>query len=250
MDYKSFLSLVEDRRSCRRFRPDPVPGAVVEKILEAGRHAPSAGNSQPWEFVVVEDPETKRKMSRSIVLLYKEAKRRDPTFNFKVAVQPQLFTAPVLIVICGDRRLQQAYPLLLRRNVLLRQSLAICAYAMQLAATSLGLATAWATIQGGPPEAEVRSLLGIPDVYTVDHIMPLGFPDTEKESNDRFLRPVKERAPFRRELEEIVHYECYDTDKFRTDEKLEEFIWSKTVTRIPSHQDSGYPVPAEGRKGL
>ncbi|MCK4222209.1 MAG: nitroreductase family protein [Dehalococcoidia bacterium] len=235
VDYEGLLELIRYRRSVRRFRSDPVPGEMVEKVLEAARHAPSAGNSQPWEFVVVEDPETKKKMSRSIVSLYKEAKRRDPTFNFKVAVQPHLFTAPVLIVICGDRRLQEAYPVLLRRNVLLRQSLAVCAYAMQLAATSLGLATAWATIQGGPPEAEVRSLLGIPDVYTVDHIMPLGYPDTEKESKDRFLRPVTERAPFRRALQEIVHYEHYDGGKFRTDENVEEFIWSRTVTRIPSH---------------
>lgn len=249
MDYENLLMLVKSRRSCRRFRPDPVPGAAVEKILEVARYAPSAGNSQPWEFVVVEDPETKRKISRSIVSLYKEARRRDPTFNFKVAVQPHLFTAPVLIVVCGDRRLQEAYPVLMRRNVLLRQSLAVCAYAMQLAATSLGLATAWGTIQGGSPETEVRRLLGIPDVYTVDHIMPLGYPDTERERRDRSLRPVKERAPYRRELEEIIHYECYDTDKFRTDDKLEEFIWSKTVTRIPSHQDSGYPVPSEGRRG-
>ena len=234
MDYESFLSLVADRRSCRRYRPDPVPGGAVEKILEAGRHAPSAGNSQPWEFVVVRDPETKKKISRSIVSLYKEARRREPTFNFKVAVQPHLFTAPVLIVVCGDRRLQEAYPVLMRRNVLLRQSLALCAYAMQLAATSLGLATAWGTIQGGSPEMEVRRLLGIPDVYTVDHIMPLGYPDTERERRDRSLRVVRERAPYRRALEEIIHYECYDTDKFRTDDKLEEFIWSRTVTRIAS----------------
>ncbi len=234
MDYESFLSLVADRRSCRRYKPDPVPGGVVEKILEAGRHAPSAGNSQPWEFVVVRDAEVKKRISRSIVSLYKEARRREPTFNFKVAVQPHLFTAPVLIVVCGDRRLQEAYPVLMRRNVLLRQSLAICAYAMQLAATSLGLATAWGTIQGGSPEMEVRRLLGIPDVYTVDHIMPLGYPDTERERRDRSLRLVRERASYRRALEEIIHYECYDRDKFRTDDKLEEFIWSKTVTRIPS----------------
>lgn len=234
MDYEDFLMLVKNRRSCRRFKPEPVPKEAVDKVLEAGRHAPSAGNSQPWEFVVVRDPEMRKSISRSIVALYKEARRRDPTFNLKVAVQPHLFTAPVLIVVCGDRRLQQAYPVLMRRNVLLRQSLAVCAYAMQLAATSLGLATAWGTIQGGSPETEVRRLLMIPDVYTVDHIMPLGYPDIERERRERSLRQVKERAPYRRRLEEITHYEFYDGDKFRTDDRLEEFIWSRTVTRIPS----------------
>jgi hypothetical protein len=76
-------------------------------------------------------------------------------------------------------------------------------------------------------------LLGIPDVYTVDHIVPLGYPDEEKEKRDKTLRPVRERASLRRELNEIVHYERYDMKKFRSDEKVKEFIWSKTVTRIP-----------------
>ena len=233
MNYDSLLELVRSRRSVRRFRPDPVPKETVEKILEVSRYAPSAGNAQPWEFVVVEDSATKKSISKNIVSLYREAKRRDPTFNFKVAVQPHLFTAPVLIVVCGDKRLQQAYPVLLRGNVLLRQSLAICIYAIQLAAASFGLATAWATIQGGSPEIEVKKLLGIPDVYTVDHIVPLGYPDVEKEERDKSLRRVRERAPFRRELQEIVHYGHYDMGKFRTDENIKEFIWSKTVTRIP-----------------
>jgi hypothetical protein len=82
-------------------------------------------------------------------------------------------------------------------------------------------------------ETQIRKLLGIPDVYTIDHIIPLGYPDEEKEKSNKALRPVRERAPFRRELDEIVHYEHYDKGKFRSDEQIKEFIWSKTVTRIP-----------------
>jgi len=47
-------------------------------------------------------------------------------------------------------------------------------------------------------------LLGIPDVYTVDHIIPLGYPDEEEEKSDKALCPVRERASFRRELAEKV----------------------------------------------
>jgi len=82
-------------------------------------------------------------------------------------------------------------------------------------------------------EIQIRQLLGIPDVYTVDHIVPLGYPDEEKEKSDKALRPVRERASVRRELDEIVHYERYEMGKFRSDEKVKDFIWSKTVTRIP-----------------
>ena len=53
MDYDDFLSLIKQRRSIRRFKPDPIPDDVVDKILEAARWAPSCGNSQPWELIAV-----------------------------------------------------------------------------------------------------------------------------------------------------------------------------------------------------
>ena len=233
MSYDDFLELVKKRRSLRRFKPDPVPKEIVEKVLEAARHSPSAGNSQPWEFVVVQDPETKRSITQSINSGYKKIRKADTTMYWAVAVQPHLATAPVLIVVCGDRRLQETYPAHLPGEILLHQSLAISIYTLQLAAASFGLATAWATMQTELRETQIRKILGIPDVYTVDHIVPLGYPDEEKEKSEEALRPVRERASFRRELAEIVHYEHYDMGKFRSDEKLKEFIWSKTVTRIP-----------------
>ena len=233
MSYEDFLELVKKRRSFRRFKPDPVPKEILEKVLEAARHSPSAGNSQPWEFVVVQDAATKRSITQSITSGYKKIGKADPTMYWAVAVQPHLSTAPVLIVVCGDQRLQKTYPVHLPGEVLLRQSLAISIYTLQLAAASLGLATAWATMQTELRETQIRKLLGIPDVYTVDHIIPLGYPDEEKEKSEKALRPVRERASFRRELAEIVHYEHYDMGKFRSDEKVKEFIWSKTVTRIP-----------------
>jgi nitroreductase len=233
LSYEDFLELVKKRRSFRRFKPDPVPKEIVEKVLEAARHSPSAGNSQPWEFVVVQDAATKRSLTQSITSGYKKIRKADPTMYWAVAVQPHLATAPVLIVVCGDRRLQKTYPVHLPEEVLLRQSLAISIYTLQLAAASLGLATAWATMQTELRETQIRKLLGIPNVYTVDHIIPLGYPDEEKGKSEKALRPVRERASFRRELAEIVHYEHYDVGKFRSDEKVKEFIWSKTVTRIP-----------------
>jgi nitroreductase len=233
MQYDDFLELVKKRRSFRRYKPDPVPQDMIEKVLEAARNAPSAGNSQPWEFVVVQDAEAKKNITQSITSGYKELHKADPTMYWAVAVQPHLATAPVLIIVCGDRRLEVTYPVHLPREVLLRQSLAITIYTLQLAAASFGLATAWGTMQTEAREIQIRKLLGIPDVYTVDHIIPLGYPDEEKEKSSKALRPVRERAPSRRGLDEIVHYEHYDKNKFRSDEEIKEFIWSKTVTRIP-----------------
>jgi nitroreductase len=229
VNYDSFLELVKKRRSIRRFKADPIPRETVGKILEAARHAPSAANSQPWEFVVVEDTMTKKNIVKA--LSYEKVRKMDPTFYFEVSVQAYLGTAPVLVLICGDKRVEQAYPSFMEGEILLRQSLAVCIYTMQLAAASCGLATAWATI--GKGEIAIKKLLGIPDVYTVDHIIPLAYPDEEKEVESQTLCPVRERAPLRRELREIVHYGHYDIEKFRSEKEVTDFIWGKTVTRIP-----------------
>lgn len=229
MNYDSLLELVKKRRSVRRFKADTIPREIVEKIIEAARHAPSAANSQPWEFVVVEDTSTKRSIVKA--LSYGKVRKMDPTFYFGASVQAHLGKAPVLILICGDKRVQPAYPNFMEGDILLRQSLAICIYTMQLAATSLGLATAWATI--GKGEIAIKKLLGIPDIYTVDHIMPLAYSDEKNEVASQTLLPVRERACLRRELKEIVHYGSYDMGKFRSEKEVRDFIWNKTVTRVP-----------------
>jgi nitroreductase len=233
MSYQNLLDIIRNRRSCRRFKADPLPEGMVEKVLEAARLSPSAGNSQPWEFVVVRDAETRKSISKGLGSSYKPMHEIDPDFYYPVSVQPHLHTAPVLIVVIGDTRLTQTYPKSLEGIILIRQSLAVCVYAIQLAAASLGIASAWATIQVPARERVVRELLGIPEVYTVDHIIPLGYPDEEKEWKAQALKPVRERANSRRELGEIIHYERYDMEKFRSDEQVKEFVWSKSVTRVP-----------------
>jgi nitroreductase len=233
MNYDDLLGLVKKRRSFRRFKSESVPKEIIRKVLEVGRYVPSAGNAQPWEFLVVEDKKMKKDITMSIVKDGARGRDKDPTMYVEVAVQPHLHTAPVLILVCGDPRLNATFPVWLDGNTLTRQSLAICIYAIQLAAESLGLATAWATIQGGTRETAIKELMGIPAGFTVDHIIPLGYADEEKEKRTGPLAPVLERAPQRRELDEIVHYEHYDMKKYRSDEEVKKFIWSKSVTRIP-----------------
>jgi 5,6-dimethylbenzimidazole synthase len=231
-DYETILRLATERRSVRRFRPDPVARELVEMVLDVARRAPSAANSQPWEFVVVEEAESRRAVARAAASLFAEGRKRDPTFSWSVSVQPFLGQAPVLIVVLGDRRMLEAYPSILRGNVLLRQSLANCVYGLQLAATSLGLATAWGTLQGGHPEDEIRELLGIPKEFTVDHIVPLGYPDDGEGARAAALEPARRRAHCRRPLDEVARWGHYDMSRARSDEAARDFIWSETVTRV------------------
>ena len=60
----SLVDVVLSRRSIRRYRQKEIPRYILEKILEAGRQAPSAANRQPWHFIVITDHEIKKKLSQ------------------------------------------------------------------------------------------------------------------------------------------------------------------------------------------
>ena len=53
MDIDHLINLLKSRRSIRAYKPDPIPDEFIQKIIEAARWAPSGGNSQPWEFIVI-----------------------------------------------------------------------------------------------------------------------------------------------------------------------------------------------------
>ena len=72
MEYESLLELVKQRRSIHRFKTDPIPDEYVEKILEVARWAPSGMNMQPWEFVVVKEPELRAQIVKYIDEDYKD----------------------------------------------------------------------------------------------------------------------------------------------------------------------------------
>ena len=56
------LEVLTSRKSIRRYKPDPIPDEMLDKILEAARWAPTGENYQPWRLIVIRDPETKRKI--------------------------------------------------------------------------------------------------------------------------------------------------------------------------------------------
>jgi nitroreductase len=84
---ESLLSLFRDRRSIRRYRPDPVPDEMVQEILEAGRWAPSAGNLQPWTFIVIRD-----RLMREQIAVYAD---------YAGSHRTHVAEASLLIVLCG-----------------------------------------------------------------------------------------------------------------------------------------------------
>ncbi len=167
---------IKSRRSVRAFTQKNVSEEEVEKLIDAARWAPSAGNIQPWEFIVVRKPETKRKLSIAAL---------DQTF---------IEEAPVVIVVCANQiRSGRGYG---ARGIHLYclQDTAAATQNLLLAACARDLATCWI---GAFREEEARKALNLPEGIRPVAIIPLGYP------------AKKPMARSRRPLSEILYYETY-----------------------------------------
>jgi len=227
VDYESLLELVKNRRSIRRFRPDPIPDEYVDKIIEVARWAPSGFNSQPWEFVVVK----KQELKDSIVQLINEyrsahfsrmERTREPWQGAPYESRPRApmdwTNAPVFIILFGDTRTKVGLPMPVRftyqqREPIFTSSLASAFLCMTLAATTLGLASQWqSTVQVPLVDCLLRDLLGIPEELEVYDMMVVGYPAS------------KPRPKLMRAKKEMVHYDYCGKEDFRKDEEVKDFV--------------------------
>jgi nitroreductase len=138
---------VERRRSIRKFRPNPIPDRDLKKILEAGRLAPSGGNRQPWSFIVVRKPETKKKLAAVANL------------------QRFIADADTVLIALGDPAVSKS---------LYKQDPMIAIEHMVLASTALGYGTCWI---GAFNENDVKEIAKVPENMTVIALLPIGIPD-------------------------------------------------------------------------
>ena len=226
MEYPELLELVKTRRSVRAFTSQPVPDEIVDEIIEAARWAPSGANSQPWEFVVIKDPETKDRMGAIVraqmELTHAAELTRVPELRWPSAARPVSDpawpAAPVLILVCGDPRVSKSFPLLTyleRGQSHFVSGLASAFLQMTLAATSLRLGCHWVSHVGTAYcSALVKDLLGIPEDYVLYDMLAVGYPAAPPAP-----RLVRER-------EAMTHRERYDPAKYRTDEQIREYLVS------------------------
>lgn len=174
---------IRTRRSIRAYEQRPVEEEKLRKVLEAARLAPSAGNRQPWYFIVVTDPRVKESLR-----LAKEKMRPSPPRG--PPRRGPLDSAPVLIVGCALPR--ESFP----GTEFWKIDVSIALQNLVLAAWEQGLGTCWIGVFH--EEEEVKKVLGLPEDARVVAIVALGYPAEKKE-------PVMERKP----LEEIVAYNRY-----------------------------------------
>ena len=156
------LDAIRTRRSIRKYQDKPVPEELIHHILSAAMMAPSARNAQPWQFVVI----TNRKLLAEI-----------PEVNPNAWMAQR---APVAILVCGDLSLEKSPG----------YWVVDCAAAVQnllLAAHALGLGAVWTGIF--PREDRIdgfRQLLNLPENVVPHSLVPLGYPDEQPASRDRY----------------------------------------------------------------
>jgi len=167
------LTAIMSRRSVRRFKKHDVDESTIIELLKAGNAAPSAGNLQARDFVVVRDEETKLKLA--------------------VASHRQMFIAkaPVVIVVVAN------YPRSIRvygerGRLYAEHDSSASIQNILLAAHSMGLASVWV---GAFDDEKVSGILGIPSYARPVAILPIGYPAESPKPRRRF------------ELEEITHWE-------------------------------------------
>ena len=201
------------RRSIRNWKPDPVEKEKIEKVLEAGRRAPSWGNTQPWRFIVVQDKAKIEELANT------------------AGGQPQVSSAPAVIVCCGvpeafSRKMHREslkqlieagvmdWPEDVLDNVILEsdqfapyrlgeqamtikagEQIMIAAAYMTLEAVNQGLSTCWV---GAVSHKDAHKVMNLPNNLFIQALILLGYPDVDPKP-----RP-------RKDFDKIVFWEKYE----------------------------------------
>ncbi|EQB88005.1 nitroreductase [Clostridium punense] len=156
------MNSILKRRSIRKYKDIKVSDEFVEDLLRAAMAAPSAGNEQPWEFVVLRDKEVMKRITE----IHPYSK--------------MLLNSDVAIVICGDEE----------KEVFKGYWVQDCSAATEnilLAAQDMGLGAVWLGVYPIADRVEkIKELLGLPDNVIPLSIVPVGYPDEEKTPADRF----------------------------------------------------------------
>ncbi len=158
------LDLLNKRRSIRQFQCRPIEKEKRDLILEAALRSPSSRNFTPWEFIVVSDPQRMEAISR--------AKEHGSAF---------LKGAPLAVVVCADPEKSDVWI----------EDCSIAAILIQMTAQSLGLGCCWVQIRrrmhdaGKSSEEYLKQLLDIPERFTVEAIIGIGYPDEVKPGHPK-----------------------------------------------------------------
>ena len=168
------IDAIKKRRSVRAYESKPIPRDVLNMIIEAGNEAPSAMNSQPWRFVVIEDREAKKKLLAAALpkakMITEKVKDIDPERyeaikkRYAELPDPVYYSAPVIVFVIGN-------------GMYADHSCPLACENMMLAALSLGLGSCWVGFGSMvTDDPEVRGLLELGEGDAIFGPILLGYP--------------------------------------------------------------------------
>jgi len=207
-EYNPIEKAVLERRSVRNFKDTPVPDAIIRRVLEAGRFAPSAGNCQPWRFIVITDREVIRKMDEAtataigrLYAMYSDdalvqnlkpmAEAGPGGLDRRVAsggmgsvsrgLLPASLGAPCVIILLGDKRSIGSMDM----------NIGICGQNMNIVANTLGVKACWVGFLISGFNA-VASQFDVGENWQPVTTLVLGYPAFKQEGMvAREYRPVQ-----------------------------------------------------------
>jgi nitroreductase len=151
------------RTSIRTFTRQAVSAGDIRKLLEAGMQAPSAGNQQPWEFIVIEDAAMRARLAAT-----------------SPYAKPLLGAPLGIVILLNDESL--------RFPECWQQDLSACTQNILLEAVHLGLGAVWLAIADFPKRMEAaRQLFDLPPHLAVFAVIAVGYPGEEKKATKRYL---------------------------------------------------------------
>lgn len=193
-DQKYLFEMIKNRRTVRKFKSTPVPQEHIMKILDAARFAPTAGNQQPWKFLIVQNREKLDLLKEQALAWYLDAYQRSEKFDPKNlgAIQEKIknvlenaLSAPVYIAVLIDSQAKYS-------DYIIYDGTLAAGYLM-IAARALGYGTGFFTTFF--PEEKMKKFFNIPEQYKLICFTPIGIPEQWPD------------MPAKKELDDIVVFE-------------------------------------------
>jgi coenzyme F420-0:L-glutamate ligase / coenzyme F420-1:gamma-L-glutamate ligase len=192
---------IVERRSIRRYKPEPVPDELIEQLLTAACWAPSAHNRQPWRFVVMTGAEMKHRLATAMGDRLRQDLTADNVPEAVIAKDVgrsyrRITQAPLLILLCLTMADMDSYPDARRQQnewVMATQSTAMAGQNLLLAAHALGLAACWMCAPLFCPDVVARTL-DLPPDWQPQALITAGYP---AESKTKERRPLASSVLYR-----------------------------------------------------
>jgi len=156
------MDAILTRRSIRKYLPKPVSGEMIEEILKAGMSAPSAGDEQPWHFIIID----RRDLLEKISEMHPYAK--------------MLKNAPAALLICADQNIPKFRDFWVQDCSAASENMLLAAHALGLGAVWIGVYPAEKLVAG------IRELFEIPEHVIPFSAIVIGHPDEEKPGRARY----------------------------------------------------------------